>query len=109
MEVTIRVMLINRFKPEGIDDYKKKRSLKLPAQARTSDEDELNRFVKTIKVIDKDRLSRQVGQEITRIKSVANFQIKRDPDYGDKLIGKIDVWGIGDWGYACYIPVKSNK
>jgi len=63
----------------------------------------------TIKVIDRDRLSQQIGDEITKIKATANFQIKRDPDYGDKLIGKIEVWGYSDWSFAVYVPVKAFK
>lgn len=83
--------------------------MKLPVHARCSDEDELNRFVKTIKVIDKNRLSQQINEEISSIKATANFQVKRDPDYGDKLIGQIDVWGYSDWFFDCYVPVKANK
>ncbi len=102
-------MLVNRFVPRGIEGYKKNRSMKLPAHARCNDEDELNRFVKTIKVIDRDRLSQQIAVEITKIKATANFQIKRDPDYGDKFIGKIDVWEYSDWSFAVYVPVKAFK
>lgn len=109
MEVTIRIMLINRFIPTGLDDYKKTRSMKLPIQARRNDDEALNPFIKTVKVIDKDRLSQQINQEITRIKEVANFQIKSSPDYGDKLIGKIEVYCYSDWYFECYVPVKSNK
>jgi hypothetical protein len=109
MEVTIRIKLINRFKPTGIPDYKKNRSMKLPVRARRTDEDNLNIFAKKLKAVDPDRLSQAISEEITRIKEVANFQIKRDPDYGDKLIGKIDVWEHDDWSFTCYIPVSSNK
>jgi len=109
MEVTIRIMLINRFTPTGLDDYKKNRSMKLPVHARCSDEDELNRFVKTIKVSDKNRLSQTIGEEVTRIRACANFKVVNSADYGDKLIGEIDVWGYSDWSFQCYIPVKSNK
>jgi hypothetical protein len=109
MEVTIRIKLINRFKPIGIPDYKKNRSMKLPVRARTTDEDSLNIFARKLKNIDPDRLSQSISEEITRIKELANFQIKRDPDYGDKLIGKIDVWEYDDWSFTCYIPVSSNK
>jgi hypothetical protein len=109
MEVTIRIKLINRFKPLGIPDYKKKRSMKLPVHARRGTEDNLNLFCKTIQVPDKDRLSQSINEEISRIKEVANFEIKRDPDYGDKLVGQIDVWEYDDWGFTCYVPVSSNK
>src|SRR5665647_1469696 len=106
MEVTIRIMLINRFIPTGLDDYKKTRSMKLPARSRSNIADQLNPFVKKVKVIDKDRLSQQINQEITRIKEVANFQIKSSPDYGDKLIGKIEVYCYSDLYFECYVPVK---
>ena len=83
--------------------------MKLPVRSRSTDEDHLNIFVKKLKNIDPDRIKQAVSEEIARIKEVANFQIKRDPDYGDKLIGKVDVWEYGDWCFTCFIPVGSNK
>ena len=83
--------------------------MKYPVRSRSNDEDDLNRFVKTIKVIDKDRLSQQINEEISKIKTTANFQIKSLPDYGDKFIGKIEVFCYSDWCFDVYIPVKSNK
>lgn len=109
MEVTIRIKLINRFKPTGVDDYKKNRAMKWPTHARACPDDDLNKFIKTVKVPDPLRLPQQINEEVSRINEVANFQIKNIPEYGDKYIGSIDVHGYGDWSYDCYIPVKSNK
>jgi hypothetical protein len=109
MEITIRIKLINRFKPQGIPDYKKKRSMKLPVHLRRGTEDNLNPFVKTLKVIDPDRLGQQINEEITRINGCANFEIKRSPDFGDKFIGEIDTSEHDDWYFKCFIPVSSNK
>ena len=109
MDVIIRIKLVNRFKPSGLADYKRSRSMKLPVRARRLPEDELNIFAKKLKNVDPDRLSQAVSEEIVRIKEVANFQIKDSADYGDKLIGKIEAWGYSDFYFPCYIPVGSNK
>lgn len=109
MEVTIRIKLINRFKPQGLADYKKSRAMKLPVHARRTDEDNLNIFAKKLKNVNPDRLSQAISEEIVRIKELANFQIKDSPEFGDKLIGKIEAWGYDDWYFPCFIPVGSNK
>lgn len=109
MEVTIRIKLINRFKPQGLADYKRSRSMKLPVRSRSNAEDDLNIFAKKLKIVNPDRMSQAISEEILRIKEVANFQIKDSADYGDKLIGKIEAWGYSDFYYPCYIPVGSNK
>lgn len=83
--------------------------MKWPCHARQSSDDYLNKFTKKVRVPDPMRLPQQINEEISRIKKVANFEIKRFPDYGDKFIGSIDVHGYDDWNYDCFIPVKSNK
>jgi hypothetical protein len=109
MDITIRIKLINRFKPQGLADYKRSRAMKLPVRSRSNDEDHLNIFAKKLKNVNTDRLSQAVSEEVIRIKELANFQIKDSADYGDKLIGKIEVWGYSDWYFPCFIPVGSNK
>lgn len=83
--------------------------MKLPVHARTGTKDNLNCFCKTIKV-DPNRIKQDINEEISRIIACEpNFQIKRDPDFGDKLIGEIDVWEYDDWCFTCFVPVSSNK
>lgn len=83
--------------------------MKLPVHLRRITGDNLNPFVKTLTVIDPDRLGQQINEEITRINRCANFEIKRSPDFGDKFIGEIDAQEHDDWYFKCFIPVSSNK
>lgn len=83
--------------------------MKLPVRSRSNDEDNLNVFAKKLKNLNPDRLSQAISEEVIRIKELVNFEIKDSPDFGDKLIGKIEVWGYSDWYFPLYIPVSSNK
>ena len=106
MEITIRIKLINGFRPTGIEGYK--RAPKLPIRLRSCDADSLNRFVKTMKVIDENRMRQEFNLEVSKIGASANFKIK-GPNYGDKLIGSIDNDVFDDLGFELYVPVKANK
>lgn len=110
MKITIRIHLINRFRPEGLPEYKKKRHYKFPLYARTNDKEHLNIFEKTVNVLNKEQIKETVNREIFKIRDAnTNFEIKGSPDYGDKLVGCISVWEYDDWYYQLFIPVKSNK
>ncbi len=91
MDYTIRVRLIKYFRPSGMEGFKKKIGDKLPCRSRISPEDELTIFTKKVQC-NRDDLKRVFGENVKSLNTTANFSIQYTADYGDTLLGVVDVW-----------------
>ena len=106
MKMTFEINLMNRVKPQGMDDYKK--MWKPPVRLRTSDADHLNRFTKEVE-LPIDYQAREVwGKEIGRLtEACPDWGIQARPGYGDMLIGCISVQEYDDFYREIYLPVRN--
>ncbi|MDP2058532.1 MAG: hypothetical protein Q8J97_02250 [Flavobacteriaceae bacterium] len=106
MKITVIIKLVNRFKPTGIEDYKRI-SYKLPTNCRSIPQDHLNIWKKEI-FVNENQLRQDINSEVSRIIKWANFELKDSPDFGDKLIGCIKIEEFDEFYYELFKYVGRN-
>lgn len=109
MKLIIRLKLMPRFIPRGLDGYKRNRACRTPVRNRTNDDEWLNVWDKEIEIPDVLRSISATNEEVGRLRGAANFSIKSAADYGDVLIGNIRIQGSMDYHMDCYVNVRKLK
>lgn len=109
IKITLRLKLMPRFIPQGLEGYKRNRASRLCVAHRSSDDEWLNIWDKDIEVPDILQTIAYANMEVGRLRKTANFIIKDSPDYGDMLIGYIKIHGSTDYYMSCYVNVKKLK
>ena len=99
-EVTFAVRLMNRVKPEGLDDYV--RGQKLPLHLRSISSDHLNVFRKKVQVNEYSHGSEVWSKEIISLQEKTPWKIEQNPDFGDTLIGYVVIEEFTDFYREIY-------
>ncbi|MDD2353418.1 MAG: hypothetical protein PHX56_07705 [Atribacterota bacterium] len=104
--ITFLVKLINYIKPQGLEDYKKRK--KLPNRLRSIDSDNLNTYSKKVEQPLFQNVNSAWGKEIENLQNQTPWDIKKTPDFGDTLIGYIVIEQFEDFYREIYKPKKSK-
>lgn len=104
-EFEFEIRLLNRVKPQGMDDYKK--SQKFAKHERTCDDDHLNRWLKKITVPPYSDIHREWSKEVSRLQeSMKPWRVLNGETYGDMLIGFMGVRDQGEFYAPIYMTVR---
>ncbi len=104
--ITLRIKLMNRIKPAGMEGYKKCQKLPVRLRSREFIEDDLNTWEKKFEMMDDLAAHKVYNLEVKRLMESTPWKLSRNPNYGDMLIGYICDVEYGDFGISIFKTVK---